>query len=1105
MRYVSVGALSRMLLGLALTAMAADLSAQTTRLRLGKAIQGDLSGGQTHAYSVKLKPNQYVRLVVTQSNPAALIELYAPNGKKVLEVDTRNFSYKPSWIVWVGEKAGEYRSLVRVPDQAAVSGHYEIKLEDLRAVRTGDGKRVEAERLFTQGLGEAHTYAYDQAISAFTRALALYRDVQDSEREGDSLTALGTAFNSLSQSEKAIGCYQQALAINREVKDRGGEGTALNNLGNAYYRLSQREKAIGYYEQALAIRREVKDRRAEAGTLENLGNSYYHLSQFDKAIDYYDQALAIRREVKDRQGEGQTLNGLGNTYNLMSQNDRAVAYWEQSLAIAREVRNRPGEGNTLDGLGNAYVDLSQYEKAIRYFEDALTIRRETKDRRGEGATLGNLAIAYKRLNQYEKAVSGYEAALAIYREVKDRQGEGQILNNLGNVYQSQDLPEKAIPYYEQALAIHREVKDREDEGSTLNNLGNAYNDLRQYEKAIGYYELALPIAREVKDREGEGETLLSLAEARHRLGNNGEAAAGFIQALAIAREIKDRPNEATELSGLMETWQASGQPGLAIFYGKQAVNTVQSMRSDIGGLSQDLQQSFLKGNEKPYHTLAEILISQGRLAEAEQVLALLKEQEYFEYVRRDAGEANSLNRRADLTPDEADYEERYREIGDRLMTIGVERGGLLAKKALTPDETQHLGQLEQDLAAGNQAFEHFLGDLTQHFSAKLEVTGRIENLRETQGIMEDLRELPAGTVAIFTLIGDDKFYAILRTPDAQKAYEYPIKSADLNRKISEFRQVVQDPKLDPRPLAQELYKILIGGMAGDLQQAKAETLMWSLDGALRYVPLAALYDGKQYLIEQYRVSVMTLASNTRLKDAPDQEWKAAGFGVTKGFEDASALPSVASELSGIITTKPGDGGVLAGEIELDDQFTQQSMRQTLLKRYPVVHIASHFHFQPGNDTSSFLLLGDGGHLSLAELKTSPNLFGGVQLLTLSACNTGVGDGTEVEGFGTLAQRQGAKAVVASLWPVADESTSHLMQEFYRIRESTQGMTKLEAMRESQLKLLRGEVKVKPGVEPGRGVVPNATPAGAAGFPVNKDAPFAHPFYWAPFFLMGNWL
>jgi CHAT domain-containing protein len=119
----------------------------------------------------------------------------------------------------------------------------------------------------------------------------------------------------------------------------------------------------------------------------------------------------------------------------------------------------------------------------------------------------------------------------------------------------------------------------------------------------------------------------------------------------------------------------------------------------------------------------------------------------------------------------------------------------------------------------------------------------------------------------------------------------------------------------------------------------------------------------------------------------------------------------------------------------------------------------------------------------------------------------VGDGAEVEGFGALTQRQGAKAVVASLWPVADESTSRLMQEFYRIRESSPGMTKLEALREAQLALLHGDAQIKPGADRDRGVVSNgaaARPEAPSFLPIAK-APYAHPYYWAPFFLMGNWL
>jgi CHAT domain-containing protein len=133
------------------------------------------------------------------------------------------------------------------------------------------------------------------------------------------------------------------------------------------------------------------------------------------------------------------------------------------------------------------------------------------------------------------------------------------------------------------------------------------------------------------------------------------------------------------------------------------------------------------------------------------------------------------------------------------------------------------------------------------------------------------------------------------------------------------------------------------------------------------------------------------------------------------------------------------------------------------------------------------------------MKTSANLFGGVQLLTLSACNTGVGDGAEVEGFGTLAQRQGAKAVVASLWPVADASTALLMREFYRIRETNPAMTKLDALRQAQLEMLRGKSAASRSSQ--RALVHETV--GSPSAPQPQD--FRHPYFWAPFFLMGNWL
>jgi CHAT domain-containing protein len=146
-------------------------------------------------------------------------------------------------------------------------------------------------------------------------------------------------------------------------------------------------------------------------------------------------------------------------------------------------------------------------------------------------------------------------------------------------------------------------------------------------------------------------------------------------------------------------------------------------------------------------------------------------------------------------------------------------------------------------------------------------------------------------------------------------------------------------------------------------------------------------------------------------------------------------------------------------------------------------------------------LGDGGELRLADLKVADTIFAGVDLLTLSACSTGLGDvrnsdGSEVEGFGVLAQLKGAKAVIASLWPVADQSTSVLMRELYRARESNVSVTKVDALRRAQLRLLNGSIKPEgPAAERGVKV------SGAA----KKERDYRHPYYWAPFFLMGNWL
>ena len=213
------------------------------------------------------------------------------------------------------------------------------------------------------------------------------------------------------------------------------------------------------------------------------------------------------------------------------------------------------------------------------------------------------------------------------------------------------------------------------------------------------------------------------------------------------------------------------------------------------------------------------------------------------------------------------------------------------------------------------------------------------------------------------------------------------------------------------------------------------------------------------------------------------------------------------ELRGIIrdAAQGATEGVLPGTIKLDEAFTGPEMLAALRQGYPVVHIASHFRLHPGDETASFLLLGDGSRLSLAQVKTWPTVFGGVELLTLSACHTATGgteaDGKEVEGFAVLAQRQGAKAVVATLWPVEDASTHEVMQTFYRLRDTQPGLSKAEALQQAQRQLLAG-----PGPHIARRATEHTRSPATPLPPLTRhpQAPYAHPYFWAPFVLVGNW-
>ena len=946
-----------------------------------------------------------------------------------------------------------------------------------------------------------------KALDYYNQALLLQRVVGDHAGVATTLNNIGVVHSALGENQKALDCYNQALPLLRAAGDRRGEATLLFNFGQVYNILGEKQKALDYYNQALTLRRVVGDRAGEATTLNNIGTVYTALGEKQKALDYCNQALPLERAMSDRTAEASTLSNIGQVYFTLREYQKALDYFNQALPLTRTAGDHHEEATTLSTIGQIYSAFGEKQKALDYFNQALALRRAIGDRRGEAVTLNSIGLVYSDLGEKQKALDYFNQALPLTGAADESREEAATLNNIGLVYSALGEKQKALDNFNQSLPLERTAGDRREEAATLNNIGQVYSALGEKQKALDYYNQALSRRRVVDDRRGEAVTLNNIGLVYFTLGEKELGLENFSEALALAREVQNPLVEAAVLSNLMAFWRDEGQPALAVFFGKEAVNKVQQLRASISGLEEETRQSFLKSKERTYRYLADLLITQGRLPEAQQVLDLLKNEEYFEFIRRDDKDVSSLTAPVNLTRSEQALNREYEENVGRVTAVGNEWAALRSKPSRTPEEEKHLVELSDQLKSANDAWEKFLSGLYVELGKSKEAQTTVENVQESaSGMQRVVRQLTSesgpGVVALYTLVGDEKYRVLVVTPTVMVAREYPIKAEDLRKKVFEFRQSLVNPWSDPVPKAQELYRILVGPVAQDLAGAKAEMLMWSLDDVLRYLPMAALHDGHQYLVEKYTNEVFTPASVASLTERPNVNgWRGLGMGVSKSYGEFSALPSVPEELHRVIRDKDisGVSGVLPGKTMLDETFTEDAMKKALEQNYPLVHIASHFAFAPGNETNSFLLLGgkdpQGEHLSLAEIRKDPAFsFADTELLTLSACNTAVsgpaGDGREVDGLGILAQQKGARAVVASLWGVYDPSTGVLMQEFYELWMTHPGITKAEALREAQLALLHGTTRA-------------VTEASATDKHSARPG-YAHPFYWAPFILIGNW-
>jgi CHAT domain-containing protein len=897
--------------------------------------------------------------------------------------------------------------------------------------------------------------------------------------------------------------------------------------------------------------------------------TYVHGMQSDArgAIAPIEQVLALKQQSLDPSSP-QLLPyyySLAQLHYAEGSIPASIPVLRSGTAICEKVYGAQSAcaGALLATLGAALADGGIYAEAETTLRRALSICDKFfgPGSAMRGPALNGLSIVLMYTGRYSDAESALTEALAVNKKwpVPANINVAASLTGFGILYQLTGQYKKAVASMQQAVAMNEKTVGA-DNPATINSeviLARALRVAGDYQAAEKTARHALSAAERVlgparQDHPALAGAQVILADILRETGRNTEAEPLYRKALANATKYlgPDHPsvagvslllakllhetgrdqealsllnhaNVVAHLSGSqMVAWQVAGElmevysagkyadSFKAIFYGKEAVNDLQRLRGNLSGSSAEAQQAFVSSAEVSaiYRKLADLLIADGRPAEAQQVLAMVKEQEFYEFTQRTA-QADAPKTVASLNAGEKQLD----DLNTKYVSLGKEYGTLQEKyrkegDSLSAADHARLDELRKNMDAAQANFEARSSEIAKSANdPEAQKRRRTEINDYSRAFQGTLKDMGHDAVVAQYIVLNDKVAILLASPNVVIARESKIKRQDLYARIRDFRKALTDTNQDPLPTSQALYQILVAPIADDLRQAGAKTLMVDLDDMLRYVPFAALYDGKNYLVENISVAMVTEAVRDKLGKTPKSDWSVWGLGTTKPGPGYEALPYAAVELNGIA----GQQGILGGKVMLDTAFTERSLRDGLDQSYPIIHIASHFEFTPGSMDDSFLLLGDGSHLTLAQIKTKLN-FNGVELLTLSACETAVGDegtahhGVEVEGLGAIAQQAGAKAVLATLWPVADASTAALMRTLYQAHK-VDHLDKADALRQAQLALLHGSAKIDESDKASRGLKRVGASQAGGTFKTNPSAPFAHPFYWAPFILMGNWL
>ena len=547
----------------------------------------------------------------------------------------------------------------------------------------------------------------------------------------------------------------------------------------------------------------------------------------------------------------------------------------------------------------------------------------------------------------------------------------------------------------------------------------------------------------------------------------------------------------------------------SIFWGKAAINMADSTPADTQAVAAKHEPFAWENQDRAnaralnlfstrfkYEVLTKLLIQQGRLVEAQEILQKLREDELSDSLR--SADFRFEQSQASLTGLERKAFSRFYALREEQAQLSAERQALvkqLKDGQLTNAGARRLKEIDENIVPElRKAMARFIGTVQRDLAAHADerVVQNSNNLGaesvQIQRVVDWLahEEPRAKAVGIQYLVAKDTLSIIVTVPGLPPmARQVAVSRSAVYDAIQAARILLGSARAAPeryRPALQALYSLLIAPLENDLRQLSAHTLMLSLDDRLRLVPFAALMaPNGRFLVEDYAITLYNEASNRALFKAGSPQWRVAAMGLSEKVGALQPLQSVPYELAQVV--QAANGG---GQVFLNDQFTLATFQQTLAPRpshaFNVLHVASHFVLSPGQPAASSLYLGRGESISLADMAARQLSFKGFDLVAYSACQSGVGsgrtpDGMEMESLSALTQRQGARAVLGTLWKVSDASVAQAMAAFYGQRGRS-AANLAEALRQAQLSLMRA--------------------------PSAADERFRHPFHWAAFVLAGNW-